>query len=169
MESMYCFIQLLSDNEFEKQELELFASKCWNKEAEDQLIDRIQKLFVHIRSRAKTLKLMIEVQVTDTSEATCLLHNELSKNGSNLKVNKLTERELQIIDLIAQGFTNKEIAQKLFICLETVKSHRKHLLLKTESKNTAMLIRYYQQLLVIASLLLYNTFSSLKIPLWSDC
>jgi DNA-binding CsgD family transcriptional regulator len=148
MESVYCFIQLLSDNEFEKQELDLFASEGWNKEAEDQLIDRIQKLFVHIRSRAKTLKLIIQVQVADTSEVTCLLHNKLSKNGSNVKVNKLTDRELQIIDLIAQGFTNKEIAQKLYISLETVKSHRKHLLLKTGSKNTAVLIRYYQQLLV---------------------
>ena len=148
MESVNCFIQLLSDNEFEKQELEQFAFEYWNKEAGDQLIDRIQKLFVHIRPQAKTLKLIIEIQAANISEASYLLHDKLIKNGNNLKISKLTERELQIIDLIAHGFTNKEIAQMLYISLETVKSHRKHLLLKTSSKNTAMLIGYYQQLLV---------------------
>ncbi len=49
------------------------------------------------------------------------------------------------IGLIMQGFTNNEIAEKLFISYETVKSHRKHILLKTGAKNTAALINYYHQ------------------------
>jgi DNA-binding CsgD family transcriptional regulator len=44
-----------------------------------------------------------------------------------------------------QGYTNHEIAGKLFISYETVKSHRKHILLKTGAKNTAALINYYHQ------------------------
>src|SRR5690349_6141722 len=146
MATVYCFIQLFSDNEFEKQELELFASEYWNKEAEDQLINRMHNLFVHLRSQAKRLLLTMQVQVANTSETTFQLHKKLSKNCNDLKVCKLTDRELQIMALIGQGFTNKEIAQKLYISLETVKSHRKHLLLKTDSRNTAMLIKYYNQL-----------------------
>jgi DNA-binding NarL/FixJ family response regulator len=148
MATIYCFIQLFSDNEFEKQELELFASEYWNKETENQLIDRMHSLFVHLRSQAKRLQLTMQVQVANTSEATYLLHKKSSKNCNDLKVSKLTERELQIMDLIGQGLTNKEIAQKLYISLETVKTHRKHLLLKTDSRNTAMLIKYYYQLIV---------------------
>jgi DNA-binding CsgD family transcriptional regulator len=148
MANVYCFNQLFSDNDIEKQELELFASEYWNKEAEDQLINRMHNLFVHLRSQAKRLQLTMQVQVANTSETTFLLNKKLSKNCNDLKVSKLTERELQIMDLIGQGFTNKEIAQQLYISLETVKSHRKHLLFKTESRNTAMLIKYYHQLLV---------------------
>ena len=147
MATVYCFIQLFSDNELENQELELFASEYWNKEAEDQLINQMHNLFVHLRSQAIKLQLTMQVQVANTSETTFMLHKKLNKNCKKLKDNKLTERELQIMDLIGQGLTNKEIAQQLYISLETVKSHRKHLLLKTESRNTAMLIRHYHQAL----------------------
>jgi DNA-binding CsgD family transcriptional regulator len=42
----------------------------------------------------------------------------------------LTKREFEIYDLAMKGFTNKEIAQKLFISLETVRSHRKSIVSK---------------------------------------
>lgn len=41
----------------------------------------------------------------------------------NIKLYKLTERELEILDLIAEGITNKQIATKLHIALSTVKTH----------------------------------------------
>jgi DNA-binding CsgD family transcriptional regulator len=44
-----------------------------------------------------------------------------------------------------QGLTNVMIAEKLFISYETVKTHRKNILEKTGSKNTACLINYYHQ------------------------
>jgi DNA-binding CsgD family transcriptional regulator len=43
------------------------------------------------------------------------------------------------------GYTNQQIAEKIFISYETVKSHRKHILEKTGAKNTASLISYYHQ------------------------
>ena len=53
----------------------------------------------------------------------------------------LTRREKEVLELIAEGMTNIEIGQKLFISTTTVDTHRKNLLAKFEVKNTAMLIR----------------------------
>ncbi len=54
----------------------------------------------------------------------------------------LSKREIEVLCLIAQGLTNIEIADKLFISQLTVDSHRKNLLLKTGSKNSAALIKF---------------------------
>lgn len=53
----------------------------------------------------------------------------------------VTRRESEILRLIADGFTNQEIADKLFISSSTVDSHRKNLLVKFDAKNTAALIK----------------------------
>jgi DNA-binding NarL/FixJ family response regulator len=67
-----------------------------------------------------------------------LLKGKLPTNG-NLPV--LTRREVEVLKLIADGLTNQEIAEKLFISTWTVDSHRKNLLLKFNAKNTAILIK----------------------------
>lgn len=56
--------------------------------------------------------------------------------------NKITKRELEVLQLIAKGFTNKEIAEKLYISAKTVNNHRASLNLKTGSKNTVLLLMY---------------------------
>jgi DNA-binding NarL/FixJ family response regulator len=61
----------------------------------------------------------------------------------------ITRREKEILELIADGMTNNEIAQKLFISASTVDTHRKNLLSKFEAKNTASLIRIAAQLHLI--------------------
>jgi DNA-binding NarL/FixJ family response regulator len=53
----------------------------------------------------------------------------------------LTRRELEILRLIADGFTNSSIAEKLFVSPLTVDSHRKNLIMKLDAKNTASLIK----------------------------
>jgi DNA-binding NarL/FixJ family response regulator len=53
----------------------------------------------------------------------------------------LTRREKEVLELIANGFTNNEMAQKLFISITTVDTHRKNLLAKFNVKNTALLIK----------------------------
>ena len=53
----------------------------------------------------------------------------------------LTNREKEVLKLIAEGFTNQEIAEKLFISPLTVDSHRKNLITKLEARNTASLIK----------------------------
>jgi len=52
----------------------------------------------------------------------------------------LTEREIEILKLICEELTNKEISEKLFISSRTVEGHRNNLLIKTGAKNTAGLI-----------------------------
>ena len=52
----------------------------------------------------------------------------------------LTQREKEVLHLIAEGYTNHQMAEKLFISPHTVDSHRKNLLNKFEVKNTAALL-----------------------------
>jgi DNA-binding NarL/FixJ family response regulator len=53
----------------------------------------------------------------------------------------LTRRETDLLRLITEGFTNEEIAEKLFLGSETIKSYRKNLLFKLNAKNTAALVK----------------------------
>lgn len=53
----------------------------------------------------------------------------------------LTKREKEVLELIADGMTNQEIADKLFLNCTTVDSHRKNMLTKFNAKNTAALVK----------------------------
>lgn len=54
----------------------------------------------------------------------------------------LSDREMDVLVLIAEGHTNTEIADKLFTSVRTIETRRKNLLDKTGTTNTATLIRY---------------------------
>ncbi len=54
----------------------------------------------------------------------------------------LTDRETEILKLIAQEYSNPEIADQLFISIRTVDTHRRNLLEKLGVKNTAGLVKY---------------------------
>lgn len=62
----------------------------------------------------------------------------------------LTAREKEVLGLIAEGLTNQEIAEKLFISILTVDSHRKNLLAKFGVKNTAAMIKNALEFRLIA-------------------
>jgi DNA-binding NarL/FixJ family response regulator len=55
---------------------------------------------------------------------------------------ELSEREMEILILICQGYSNQEIGDKLFISKRTVDKHRANILEKSDSKNTAQLVVY---------------------------
>ena len=57
----------------------------------------------------------------------------------------LSERELQIIDLVAAGLTNQEIAEKLEISKRTVDNHISNILTKTATDNRVALVRWALQ------------------------
>ncbi len=65
------------------------------------------------------------------------------------KIPLLTRREKEVLALIAEGLTNHEIGEKLFISTTTVDTHRKNLLAKFGVKNTATLIRLAAQFRLI--------------------
>ena len=52
-----------------------------------------------------------------------------------------TKRELEILDLIGEGYSTKQIADKLFISISTVETHRRHLLRKLQVKNSMELVK----------------------------
>ncbi len=54
----------------------------------------------------------------------------------------LTERERQILRLIALGYTNQEIAGQLFLSVRTIEAHRRHILDKLRLSTRAELVRY---------------------------
>jgi DNA-binding CsgD family transcriptional regulator len=66
--------------------------------------------------------------------------NFTDKKESILQRNGITRREKEIIELICTGKTNQEIADLLFISLQTVKDHTHRIYLKLEIKNRAQLI-----------------------------
>jgi DNA-binding NarL/FixJ family response regulator len=75
-----------------------------------------------------------------------LLQN-LLKNIKNTaehpkEISELSEREIEIILLICQGFSNAEISEKLFLSKRTVEKHRANILEKTNTKNTASLVMF---------------------------
>ena len=54
---------------------------------------------------------------------------------------QITQRELEILQLIALGLTSQDIANKLFISKNTVETHRKNMLAKLNVNNTAALLK----------------------------
>jgi DNA-binding NarL/FixJ family response regulator len=53
----------------------------------------------------------------------------------------LTPREKELLRFIVEGFTNPEIAERMFLGVETINGYRKNLLVKLGVRNTAMMVR----------------------------
>ena len=62
----------------------------------------------------------------------------------------LTKRELEVLQLVAEGLTNTEIAERLFISKRTVDTHKNNLISKTGSKNIVSLLIYAIQNKIIS-------------------
>ncbi|MDA8692913.1 helix-turn-helix transcriptional regulator [Saprospiraceae bacterium] len=55
--------------------------------------------------------------------------------------NYLTNRELEVLNLLSSGYSTPEISSNLFLSTETIKTYRRNLIVKLEAKNVAHLIR----------------------------
>jgi DNA-binding NarL/FixJ family response regulator len=75
-----------------------------------------------------------------------IYENIISSSGKRIKSDLdkklLSNREIEVLELICAQKTTSEIADKLFISSRTVEGHRNNLLLKTQSKNVAGLVIY---------------------------
>ncbi len=58
---------------------------------------------------------------------------------------ELSKRELEVLNLISEGYTNADIAEQLFTSKRTIETHRQNLLEKTQTRNTAALVKYAMQ------------------------
>jgi DNA-binding NarL/FixJ family response regulator len=100
--------------------------------SKDELVFAIKQIFnggMYISTEFLIKKLG---NIKSASETTNILIEDL----------KLSERELEVLKLIVQGYTNSEIAEKLFASVRTIETRRKKLLHKTKASNTAMLIHF---------------------------
>lgn len=66
---------------------------------------------------------------------------EEAESDQCLRLERLTEREREILTLLGEGFTSKEIAQRLNISPRTVDNHRTNILQKTRASNSMELVR----------------------------
>jgi len=78
----------------------------------------------------------------EVAQAVLQRHVKQKQTRQDISKVALTNREEEVLRLIAQGLTNPEIAEKLFISKRTVDAHRRNLLDKVQAKNTAGLVIY---------------------------
>ena len=85
-------------------------------------------------------KLFLSPSISDKIVTGYLLNKRENKPKSSL--DNLTNREREILKLIAEGLTNKKIADHLFISLKTVEKHRANLMQKLNLRNTASITAF---------------------------
>lgn len=97
-------------------------------------------------SKDEMLKAIIEVN--EGKKYICdevkniLAQKELEEDGQKPDMNMLSKRELDIVKLIKEGLSSREIAMELDISLKTVEVHRYNILKKLNLRNTAALVNY---------------------------
>jgi len=80
-----------------------------------------------------------------SKEVSAILIEQLHRPASNRKKSTdipISPREIEVLKLIALEFSNSEIAEKLYISIRTVDTHRRNLLEKLGAKNTAGLVKF---------------------------
>ena len=79
------------------------------------------------------------------------IDKEVSKeiNTQKIKELEITSREYEVLELIAQGFSNKEIADVLFLSESTIKTHVSNLLIKLNAKRRTQAVQIAKELLII--------------------
>ena len=82
-----------------------------------------------------------------SKDVSSILFEKINETSVNKKLQHrdevpITDREIEVLRLIAEELTNQEIAEKLYISPRTVDTHRRNLLQKLNVKNTAGLIKY---------------------------
>ena len=115
--------------------LQLGANAFLSKETDlDELVTIVEKVMQDGNYLSADQVAILRQQVSNRVEKVVVFGN-----------NKLSKRELEVLALICQQYTGKQIAQKLFISVKTVETHKTNLLVKTGCKNTAGLIVFAAQ------------------------
>lgn len=77
-------------------------------------------------------------------------HNDFVRNETTLQELNLSPRELEVLELMAKGHSNAEIAENLFVSLNTVKTHSSKLYDKLEVKRRTQAVEKARKLNIIA-------------------
>lgn len=81
-------------------------------------------------------------QILETIRDASIDVNDIDFDSFSCEPISLSERELEIITLIAEGLTNNQIADQLFLSAHTINTHRKNIMAKLGVKNTAGIVMY---------------------------
>lgn len=81
-------------------------------------------------------------QILETIQRASIDVNDIDFESFTCEPITLSERELEIITLIAEGLTNVQIAEQLFLSNHTINTHRKNIMNKLGVKNTAGIVMY---------------------------
>ncbi len=76
------------------------------------------------------------------SRMVCLCGTQLSEGESRPPLKQLTTRQRQVLRLIAEGRSTREIAHRLTLSVKTIETHRGHLMQRLKLKSVAGLVRY---------------------------
>jgi NarL family two-component system response regulator LiaR len=96
------------------------------------------------------LKLTKPRVTTITVEKVVFTGGEFCLNESMLKQLRISVRELEVLQLMSQGLSNREIGERLFISLNTIKTHSANLFLKLEVERRTQAVEKGKRLKLIA-------------------
>ena len=94
-------------------------------------------------ARPKVQTIVVEKEVYKTSD------NEFTTNEEELAKLGLSKRELEVLQLIAEGLSNQEIAARLFVSLNTIKTHSSRIFEKLDVKRRTQAIEKAKRLNLI--------------------
>jgi DNA-binding NarL/FixJ family response regulator len=95
-----------------------------------------------IQEVESAIQSVVEGRTYFSQEIVSGLVASLTRRRKSPRTGDLSEREVEVLSLICKGFSNKQIADTLFLSKRTVDKHRENLLLKSGAKNTAGLVMY---------------------------
>lgn len=84
-----------------------------------------------------------------TRKKVIVLHGAFTLNRAEQEYRGISKRELEVLELMAQGLANQEIADKLFVSLNTVKTHSSNLFSKLEVNRRTQAIQKAKELSLI--------------------
>ncbi|HEU5290030.1 MAG TPA: response regulator transcription factor [Cyclobacteriaceae bacterium] len=84
-----------------------------------------------------------------TRKKTIIINPNFQFDESRLEKYGISKREYEVLELMSKGHSNQEIADKLFVSLNTVKTHSSNLFLKLEAKRRTQAIQRAKELALI--------------------
>ena len=109
---------------------------------EDKLYIKHEILIYKLKRKMVALNYFFDITEKEEVERCVKVNGGCrGKDFFRKQCNQISSREVEVLKLIADGFSSKQIAEKLFISNHTAITHRKHLIKKFQAKNTAQLIK----------------------------
>ncbi|MBM0868255.1 nitrate respiration regulation response regulator NreC [Staphylococcus auricularis] len=84
----------------------------------------------------------VDMKMTTSLVNEFVNNSKSEEEATNDPCKILSKRELEILPLVAKGYGNKEIAEKLFVSVKTVEAHKTHIMTKLDLKSKPELVEY---------------------------